>query len=710
LTSGLLIKKTMKTRVLLFAILTAPCVTAIAQDWNTAGNTINTTVQYLGCNGSSTQPLRFSTVPNYSQEWRTDNVLLMRLTETLVNQNWAWYQQNNLDFSGHLGIGSPVPNPPLTYLHVNGSPLTTITVGYRPWMRVGALFTQGTDGLYTGMRLRNNQTQGVVNWSDDDDAGPDPLSFVFTSTPDNTSVANTLDGLEVARMVPAASGNEGFLGVGDWFTAAASPTERLDVLDGRVRVRQLPTDAIAPTLTKFLVVDDTPGPDFGVVKWRNVPPGTGGGCEWTLLGAPGSSSNIATAYNGNPGCPQGERSVSIGTPTSAGKLTVLSLGGESGPSTGASITVKRDATGWVNGLNVVVDKETATGTSDLQPGIKGVVTNGRENNVALSGYGTISSVAATKNHGVYGYAGVTGVDASAQFNYGGYYYGEAINGATIGKNYGLYTKGSGGDMNYGIFAQATGGATNYGVYATASGSAGSTWAVWSQGNQFSSTGTAWTYSDENLKTNITDLNGGLETIMQLHPKTYLFRTDEYPYLQMADGHQYGLLAQEMEQVVPDLVRDVHRPADIDSLGNEIGPALDFKAVKYEGLIPILIAAVQEQQATITQLQDQINNCCAAQGGLAPQGGLERRMASEENDLQEQRLLIIPNTVADLTTLEYYVPRAGQVSLSVSTSDGKPLGTLAYSYPWNTTKLASGTYFCTYLLDGAVVVKRAVKVK
>lgn len=55
---------------------------------------------------------------------------------------------------------------------------------------------------------------------------------------------------------------------------------------------------------------------------------------------------------------------------------------------------------------------------------------------------------------------------------------------------------------------------------------------------------------------------------------------------------------------------------------------------------------------------------------------------------------------------------------VSTGDGKPLGILreelaeagAYNNTWNTTRLAAGTYFCTFMLDGAVVVKRAVKVK
>ena len=150
----------------------------------------------------------------------------------------------------------------------------------------------------------------------------------------------------------------------------------------------------------------------------------------------------------------------------------------------------------------------------------------------------------------------------------------------------------------------------------------------------------------------------------------------------------------------------------------MNPAIDFKAMNYQGFIPLLIAGFKAQQQQIADMQDQINSCCAAQGGMAPQDGAEQRMAPQENNLQEQRLLIIPNPVADLTTLEYYVPKAGQVSLQVSSSDGKPLATLreelaetgTYSYSWNTTKLAAGTYFCTFMLDGAVVVKRAVKVK
>ncbi|MBS1546720.1 MAG: T9SS type A sorting domain-containing protein [Bacteroidetes bacterium] len=117
------------------------------------------------------------------------------------------------------------------------------------------------------------------------------------------------------------------------------------------------------------------------------------------------------------------------------------------------------------------------------------------------------------------------------------------------------------------------------------------------------------------------------------------------------------------------------------------------------------------------MQAQLDQCCASNSGMAPQGTSGQKSAPAPEDVREQRLTIQPNPFTDHTTLNYYVSQAGKVSLQISTSDGKPMGTLreeqaepgAYTYEWNTSKLSSGTYFCTYMLDGAVVVKRAVKV-
>jgi hypothetical protein len=58
-----------------------------------------------------------------------------------------------------------------------------------------------------------------------------------------------------------------------------------------------------------------------------------------------------------------------------------------------------------------------------------------------------------------------------------------------------------------------------------------------------------------------------------------------------------------------------------------------------------------------------------------------------------------------------------VSLQVSDNAGRPISTLreehamagAFTYEWDTQHLAAGTYFVALVVDGNVVVKRAVKV-
>jgi hypothetical protein len=80
---------------------------------------------------------------------------------------------------------------------------------------------------------------------------------------------------------PAGSGKVAFVGVGDFDAVSATPSERLDVLNGRLRIRELPLAGNEnANLLKYLVADDN-----GVVFWRNVP---GGGMsdasEWMYVG------------------------------------------------------------------------------------------------------------------------------------------------------------------------------------------------------------------------------------------------------------------------------------------------------------------------------------------------------------------------------------------------------------------------------------------
>jgi hypothetical protein len=71
----------------------------------------------------------------------------------------------------------------------------------------------------------------------------------------------------------------------------------------------------------------------------------------------------------------------------------------------------------------------------------------------------------------------------------------------------------------------------------------------------------------------------------------------------ANVHEHGVIAQEIETVVPDAVCDAPFDRDID--GNSISGD-EYKTVRYERLVPLLIEAIKEQQAQIDELKEIIS--------------------------------------------------------------------------------------------------------
>ena len=656
----------------------------------------------------------------------------MLLNESLLNQTVNGY--SGLDHSGFLGVGRFNNSVlygikrPYSMLHLDDNGYSWFA--YRPWMRAGMLITQSSDQCYFGLKYEGGaSTSTVLSWSDNNigDTGPDALRIIFVGPSNGSDTAASTDGLEAARFLAAASGNQSFFGLGDWKTAGVNPNQRLDLLNGRLRIRQLPNEPEAPALTKFLVVEDTPGSTKGVVRWRYLPQPPLN-CDWTLN--PTTQNNVSTAFGpADPDCPDIGDAVGIGVDLGAAAASAkFNLTSANFPT--AQAVEATMPTGVLRGVKV-----RTTGGSDREIGYQ----------ASVEGSGTylekIGFLAHVENAPVYrtrgvmcftngatytAYAGFFASNDSAQYSHGVQGLsrdGDVRSIGVAGRSYGRANVNAGVVGYHGIdSASIYIPAGNYGVIGMTAGSEPSTdWAGWFEGDvMVNGTGVipggVWQSSDVNLKENIEDLTNASAVIGQLEPKSFDYLTDQYPQLGLPTGEQYGFIAQELRQVIPEAVRSVTIHAVLDSTGSEVQPALPTLVINQSTIIPFLVAAFQEQTARISSLEAQLAQCCASDQGTAPQG-YKVEPDDPAGDLQEQRLLIIPNPVADITTLEYYVPQAGRVSLSVSTSDGKPLGTLreeqaepgAYSYPWNTTKLAAGTYFCTYTLDGQVVVKRAVKV-
>lgn len=138
---------------------------------------------------------------------------------------------------------------------------------------------------------------------------------------------------------------------------------------------------------------------------------------------------------------------------------------------------------------------------------------------------------------------------------------------------GLFVKGGSGDAfgGDGLWAEGTIGTSGRAPAIRATGNVNVT------GN-LCATGTIGACSDERFKTNVEPLCDALATVLALRGVSYDWKTDEFPEREFADERQLGLLAQEVLDVVPEIV-------SIDSDG--------YYAVDYGKLTPVLVEAVRE---------------------------------------------------------------------------------------------------------------------
>jgi hypothetical protein len=114
---------------------------------------------------------------------------------------------------------------------------------------------------------------------------------------------------------------------------------------------------------------------------------------------------------------------------------------------------------------------------------------------------------------------------------------------------------------------------------------------------YAGTGTINT-SDARDKTNIQNINYGLEDIMKLRPVSFNWK-DKPQW-----GTKLGLIAQEVKDVVGEVVVQGNIDNHYDEDGNEL-PDSDKYGIYYSDLIPVLIKATQEQQQMIDDLRKEI---------------------------------------------------------------------------------------------------------
>ena len=96
---------------------------------------------------------------------------------------------------------------------------------------------------------------------------------------------------------------------------------------------------------------------------------------------------------------------------------------------------------------------------------------------------------------------------------------------------------------------------------------------------------AFSTSDERLKDNITPIENALNKVSQV--QGIEFDWIEKEGVHGNEGHDVGVIAQEIEKVLPEVVTTRDN---------------GYKAVKYEKIIPLLVEAIKELQEEIKELK------------------------------------------------------------------------------------------------------------
>ncbi|MCU7548174.1 tail fiber domain-containing protein [Chitinophagaceae bacterium LB-8] len=370
-------------------------------------------------------------------------------------------------------------------------------------------------------------------------------------------------------------------------------------------------------------------------------------------------------------------------------------------------------------------------------------------------YGVSATATTSTGYGVIAQGGSRGIYATANTSNGYGVYGVGYYGVYgTGGTYGVY----GTSSTFGVY-----GFGNTGVYGTsnyaggdalrsyASGT-GSCWGLnaYSQYSYgiYASTGTASSYagyfagniyvtgtyggSDRKLKQNITDMGSAIDVINKLQPKAYEYRQDgNFKLMNLPKGKHYGLIAQDLEQVLPDLVKETEfrtakaaapvvgqsnagssEPAVVNETNGEI---INFKAVNYTELIPILVKAVQEQQQMIEKLQQnnseqqqQIDDLKTIVRKLSIGQGFDAFLSRAE--LGE----VSPNPVKGNATIQYAIPE-GSIRSQLLITDvlGRKIKAFQLTASGvinvDVTSLARGVYNYSLIVDDKIVATKKMTV-
>lgn len=468
------------------------------------------------------------------------------------------------------------------------------------------MWAQTTNTLFNSETTTTSYDVLNQNSGDGFSLGIDPESWAFVKQKDDLPLLFYTNNLERMRML-----SSGLIGINE-----TNPLAQVDIA-GDLRIQTVNLDA---NPQKYLTIDNQ-----GLVKYANASAG-GGGNFWALTGNAGTSAT--TNYCGTSDN-QDFIIRSNNTPIMAVLDDKVQIGGVSN-----FFNNDLNTSGLINGpakVNVYGFNGFYARMTNPWGTTAGSVWIENQSTTGLSSF---------RMHHM-GSAGTNEID-----NSGGQFSNE--------DDLFLLTRGSrlnecalnidkGGDVKIGFFENdlvnnAIWPNPELNLVVTASMAVGAeidpNYTLYINGDAYVSSG-SWSGSDARFKEDVEEVDGALEDIQKLRPVTYQFKTEEFKEKRFSDRKATGLIAQELEEVFPNMVKT-------DAEG--------YKAVNYTELIPVLVSALQEQQEQIQTLQAELSQ-------LTEASPYQNSIETSEVVLRQSH----PNPTKGYSTIVYDLPTDKQGS-------------------------------------------------
>ncbi|WP_298513479.1 tail fiber domain-containing protein [uncultured Kordia sp.] len=297
-----------------------------------------------------------------------------------------------------------------------------------------------------------------------------------------------------------------------------------------------------------------------------------------------------------------------------------------------------------------------------------------------------------------------------------------LNGAAINRGVLASVTGSSTGTTYGVFGSVSGpsGTTPTGLGAAIYGSSATTsnrYAGYFNGNVFT-TG-MYLPSDEKLKTSVTAEENMLDKLSQLNAVTYTFNENEH--LNLPAELQHGFLAQNLEEVFPELLTTINKPI-FDKENKEIG-TYEYKAVNYIGMISILTSSLKElnEEATanikelnekVAYLESQIEEM---KRGAESNGETKFEDSSTTGNLGFSMEQNRPNPFTNQTVVNYTLPNNAKATISVVDLSGKfikeyNLSSEKGQLTINSSEIGKGIFVYALISDNEVILSKKMIIR